>query len=172
LIEARIEIVRYSPAWALEFAQESALIHETLGHVLLALHHIGSTAIPGCDAKPIIDILAVVTTLDDLDPRTAALEALGYEALGEFGIPGRRYFRKGSTFEDRTHQIHAFADGSSEIARHLAFRDYLGENPDAVSAYVALKRRLATAHPTDVDAYTEGKSGFIRMIEARAKHPR
>ncbi len=166
--DPRIEIVAYSPAWVSEFASESARIREGLGDVLVAVHHIGSTAIPGCDAKPIIDMLAVVTSLANLDARTDALEDLGYEAMGEFGIAGRRYFRKGSVFEDRTHQIHAFADGSPEIARHLAFRDFLREHPDAVSEYVALKHRLAEAHPTDVDAYTDGKSAFIRSIEARA----
>ncbi|MFY9587265.1 MAG: GrpB family protein [Actinomycetota bacterium] len=168
MVQARIEIVGYSPSWADEFARESSQIAEVLCGVLIAVHHIGSTAIPGCDAKSIIDMLAVVTNLDDLDARTAALEGLGYEALGEFGIPGRRYFRKGSAFEDRTHQIHAFADGSTEIARHLAFRDHLRGNPEAVKEYVALKRRLAAEHPTDVEAYTDGKTAFIKAIEEAA----
>jgi GrpB-like predicted nucleotidyltransferase (UPF0157 family) len=164
----QIEILTYSPTWATEFASESARLRGVLDDVLVAMHHIGSTAIPGCDAKPIIDMLAVVTNLDDLDARTRHLEGLGYEAMGEFGIPGRRYFRKGSAFEDRTHQIHAFADDSPEIVRHLAFRDYLRDNPEVVREYVALKRRLAAEHPTDVEAYTDGKSAFIALIEERA----
>ena len=166
MAEVRIEIAGYSPAWADAFAKESAFIAEVLGDIVVAVHHVGSTAIPGCDAKPIIDMLLAVTSLDDLDARASALEGLGYEAMGEFGIPGRRYFRKGPAFEDRTHQIHAFADGSPEIARHLAFRDHLRNNPDAVREYVALKRRLAAEHPTDVEAYTDGKSAFITAIEA------
>ena len=168
MVEARIEIVGYSPSWADEFARESSRIAEALGDVLIDLHHIGSTAIPGCDAKPIIDMLAVVTNLADLDARADALKTVGYEAMGEFGIPGRRYFRKGSAFEDRTHQIHAFADGSPEIARHLAFRDYLRARPDAVREYVTLKRRLASEHPADVEAYTDGKTAFIQAIEEAA----
>jgi GrpB-like predicted nucleotidyltransferase (UPF0157 family) len=168
LVDARIEIVEYSPTWASDFATESTLIQAALGEVVLAVHHIGSTAIPNCDSKPIIDMLAVVTSLEDLDARAAAIESLGYEAMGEFGIHRRRYFRKGSAFEDRTHQIHAFVDGAPEVARHLAFRDFLRGHPDAVAEYVALKRLLATAHPTDVEAYTEGKSAFIRAIEERA----
>lgn len=158
----------YTSAWAEAFEREAVRLQDALGDVLAAVHHIGSTAIPGCDAKPIVDMLAVVTSLDDLDARADAVEVLGYEAMGEFGIPGRRYFRKGSAFEDRTHQIHAFAEGSPEIARHLAFRDHLRANPDAVKEYVDLKRRLAAAHPTDVEAYTDGKRAFIKGIEEAA----
>ena len=164
----KIEIVGYSIAWPIEFEREASSIRAAIGDVVVEIHHIGSTAIPGCDAKPIIDMLAVVTSLEDLDVATPSLEALGYEALGEFGIPGRRYFRKGSAFEERTHQIHAFAEDSPEIERHLAFRDHLRSHPEAVAQYVELKRRLASAHPDDVEAYTEGKNEFIRGIEARA----
>jgi GrpB-like predicted nucleotidyltransferase (UPF0157 family) len=133
--------------------------------VLVAIRHIGSTSIPLCDAKPIIDMVAAVTDLELLDELTPAMEALGYEALGEFGIPGRRYFRKGSAFENRTHQVHAFRSGSPEIDRHLAFRDFLRAHPALVAECVALKRRLAAAHPTDVPAYTAAKSGVIQRIE-------
>lgn len=168
MVGPRIEIVAYSPAWADEFEAEAGLIRRAIGEVLVDIHHVGSTAIPGCDAKPIIDMLAVVTDLAGLDARAGALEDLGYEAKGEFGIPGRRYFRKGSAFEDRTHQIHAFAQGHPEIARHLAFRDHLRAHPEAVKEYVALKRRLAGEHPIDVDAYTDGKTAFIRAIEEKA----
>lgn len=133
--------------------------------MLVAIRHIGSTSIPLCDAKPIIDMVAAVTDLELLDELTPAMEALGYEAMGEFGIPGRRYFRKGSAFENRTHQVHAFRSGSPEIDRHLAFRDFLRAHPALVAECVALKRRLAAAHPTDVPAYTAAKSGFIQRIE-------
>jgi GrpB-like predicted nucleotidyltransferase (UPF0157 family) len=144
--------------------------------VLVAIRHIGSTSIPLCDAKPIIDMVAAVTDLELLDELTPAMEALGYEAMGEFGIPGRRYFRKGSAFENRTHQVHAFRSGSPEIDRHLAFRDFLRAHPRGdgareagrvalVAECVALKRRLAAAHPTDVPAYTAAKSGVIQRIE-------
>jgi GrpB-like predicted nucleotidyltransferase (UPF0157 family)/quercetin dioxygenase-like cupin family protein len=163
-----IEIERYSPDWAVDFDLESGRVAAALGDVLVAIHHVGSTSVPGCDAKPIIDMLAVVADLARLDASTPQLESLGYEAMGEFGIPGRRYFRKGSAFEDRTHQIHAFEEGSSEIDRHLAFRDFLRAHPEAAAEYVALKRRLAATHPNDVAAYTEGKTDFIRAIEARS----
>lgn len=165
-VSPRIEIVAYSAAWPLEFERESNRIRSALGDVFVEIHHIGSTAIPGCDAKPIIDIVA---SLPRLDAMTPAMEALGYEAMGEFGIPGRRYFRKGSGSEMRTHHVHAFAQDSAEVNRLLAFRDYLRTHPEAAAEYVALKRRLAAVYPNDVNAYTEAKSDFIRGIEARAR---
>jgi hypothetical protein len=93
---------------------------------------------------------------------------MGYEALGEFGIVGRRYFRKDNRAGERTHQIHAFQVGSPQIARHLAFRDLLRVHPDYASDYDALKQQLAEAHSNDISSYTDGKDSFIRDIDTRA----
>jgi GrpB-like predicted nucleotidyltransferase (UPF0157 family) len=160
-----IVLVPYDPRWCSDFEQESASVKALLGDLLIALHHIGSTAIPGIIAKPVIDMLAVVTDVVSLDMRTHFLEDLGYEAMGEFGIEGRRYFRKNSKEGARTHQIHAFAGGSPEIDRHLAFRDYLREHPDAAQRYGNLKLELARHFITDIAGYTDGKTEFIREIE-------
>jgi GrpB-like predicted nucleotidyltransferase (UPF0157 family) len=136
---------------------------------LLAIHHIGSTSITGIYAKPVIDMLAVVAGLAELDRRAAAMEAIGYEVMGEFGIEGRRYFRRDDpTRRRRTHQVHAFADGSPHVTRHLAFRDFMRAHPDLAEQYGELKRRLAAAHPHNVDAYMDGKDGFIQDMQARA----
>jgi GrpB-like predicted nucleotidyltransferase (UPF0157 family) len=134
----------------------------------IELHHIGSTAIPGIVAKPVIDMLGIVPALDALDERAHRLAALGYEALGEFGIPGRRYFRKNAPDGVRTHQLHAFAPDSPEIERHLDFRNYLRAFPDEAAAYAALKQGLAESCDSDMDAYSNGKTQFIRAIERRA----
>jgi GrpB-like predicted nucleotidyltransferase (UPF0157 family) len=139
-----------------------------LSGLSLELHHIGSTAIPGIVAKPVIDMLGIVPTLEGLDARTHRLTMLGYEALGEFGIPGRRYFRKNAPDGTRTHQLHAFAAGSPEIQRHLDFRDYLRAFPAEAAAYAALKEGLAQRCGGDMGAYTEGKTEFIRAVERRA----
>jgi GrpB-like predicted nucleotidyltransferase (UPF0157 family) len=143
-------------------------VASALGELLLAIHHIGSTAIPGIDAKPIIDMLAVVNAISEVDSRNAELQALGYEAMGEYGIPGRRYFRKDDAGGNRTHQIHAFQEGSPQIERHLAFRDFLRAHGEFADQYVALKRRLAELHPTDIEAYATGKDEFIKEMNARA----
>jgi GrpB-like predicted nucleotidyltransferase (UPF0157 family) len=139
----RISLVPYDHGWSEEFARELTSTAEAMGDALTAVHHIGSTAIPGIHAKPIIDMLAVVPNLSLLDARTPRVQALGYEALGEFGIEGRRYFRKSDGAGNRTHHIHAFAIGSPQIERHLAFRDFMRAHPEHAQQYDALKRRLA-----------------------------
>jgi GrpB-like predicted nucleotidyltransferase (UPF0157 family) len=90
---------------------------------------------------------------------------MGYEAKGEFGIPGRRYFRKGAP--QRTHQIHAFKSGDANIERHIAFRDYLKEHPPVLQAYARLKKGLAETCD-NMDSYWDGKAAFIKHYEAKA----
>ncbi len=157
-------VVPHDPAWAGAFAAEAQAIGEALEGPLIALHHIGSTAIPGILAKPIIDMLAEVRDLADLDQATPALVALGYQAMGEFGIPGRRYYRKEDAAGTRTHHLHAFAQGSPHIVRHLAFRDYLRAHPARAADYDALKQRLAA----DPDHYVQRKGPFVLATEAEA----
>jgi len=164
----RVYLQPYDARWPAEFTRESAAVASALGSTLVGIHHIGSTAIPGIHAKPVIDMLAVTSDVALLDESATRLEALGYEALGEFGIAGRRYFRKDNRAGERTHQIHAFQVGSPQIARHLAFRDFLRAHPDHASDYDALKQRLAESHPTDISGYTDGKDSFIHDIDARA----
>jgi GrpB-like predicted nucleotidyltransferase (UPF0157 family) len=113
-----------------------------------------------------IDILLETSSLELLDQVTPTLEALGYEGLGEFGIPGRRYFRKGVV--KRTHQIHAFASGDPGLLRHLAFRDYLQSHPKVCREYDHLKRKVAETCQQDIDKYCEGKNDFIQKHEALA----
>jgi GrpB-like predicted nucleotidyltransferase (UPF0157 family) len=96
------------------------------------------------------------------------MNTLGYEAMGEFGIPGRRYFRKNDEEGIRTRQVHIFQSGSPQITRHLAFRDYLIAHPEDARSYSELKRRLAEEHPLNPDAYMGGKDAFIKDIDRRA----
>ena len=119
----RVSVEPYNPQWRKEYERECNLLCATLGTVILACHHIGSTAISTICAKPIIDILLVVSSLEALDACDQAMIALGYLPKGENGIAGRRYYRKGSD-EVHTHHVHAFASGHPDIERHLAFRDY------------------------------------------------
>ena len=131
-------VIPYDRTWPERAAREAASLRRALGENCLAVHHIGSTAVEGLAAKPILDFLPVVRSLAGADACRGALEALGYEYLGEFGIPGRRYLRKGG--DERTHQVHIFAaDDRENIVRHLAVRDYLRTHPAAREAYGALK---------------------------------
>lgn len=96
------------------------------------------------------------------------MELLGSEVLGEYGLPGRRYFRKDSQEGSRTHNIHAFEAGSAEVERHLAFRDYMIAHPGDAQRYSVLKRTLAEAHPQSLDGYMDGKDDFIEEMDRRA----
>ncbi len=150
-------------------ADEDKRLADALGPNLLIVHHIGSTAIPGICAKPIIDLLPEVTSLDQLDASKSALEGLGYECWGEYGIRNRRY----CTLSDKTTgrrlvQLHCFRTGDSEIERHLAFRDYLRDNPEVALAYDREKRRCRDLHPDDSHAYTDAKAAWIDSIMPRA----
>ena len=164
----KVHVAPHDPGWSAEFMVEEARIRSVLGAMATAVHHIGSTAIPGIFAKPIIDILLEVADIQKLDSRSSELGDLGYEAKGEFGIAGRRYFRKESATGVRTHQIHAFKRGSPAVERHLAFRDYIIAHPNIAQSYSLLKQRLAAAHPNDIEAYVDGKDSFIKEHEAKA----
>jgi len=165
----RVRVVAHNPAWKREFEAEAKHIANALEDIFISIHHIGSTAIPGIFAKPIIDILLIVDDIIRLDDKSSAMEQLGYEVMGEYGIPGRRYFRKNnSSGIRRTHQVHSFQSYSPEIKRHLAFRDYMLAHPIEAQAYSTLKQRLAREHPKDIAAYMDGKDPFIKEHEAKA----
>lgn len=161
-----VAVVAHDPRWPARFAREADALQAAIGESIVAVHHIGSTAVPGLAAKPIIDILLEISTLQALDRRVGAFGALGYEAMGEFGIAGRRYFRKGR--DRRTHHVHAFATGNAHIVRHLAFRDYLAAHPDIARAYGRLKHRLAVHCDDDIQRYAAGKDAFVKTHEQRA----
>jgi len=164
----RVVVGPYDARWPEEFERAAGEVRAVVGENLLAIHHIGSTSIPGIHAKPVIDMLAVVAELDALDRRGAEMRRIGYEVMGEFGIAGRRYFRRDDAAGRRTHQVHAFADGSPHVTRHIAFRDFMRAHPSLAQEYSDLKRRLAAAHPHDIEAYMDGKDAFIKEMERRA----
>jgi GrpB-like predicted nucleotidyltransferase (UPF0157 family) len=157
----------YDPAWPRLAAQEAARIADVLGEELIAIHHIGSTAIPGIKAKPILDLLGVVRSLRFLDQDPGVLDPLDYRPRGEMGIPGRRYFSK-SANGPRTHHAHFFQIGDSNIDRHLNFRDYLVAHPAVAREYERLKESLAAKFPMDSPAYSNAKTEFVQEIERTA----
>lgn len=164
----KVEVVPHNPKWRDAFEVESKYITDVLGGSCVAIHHIGSTAIPGIYAKPIIDMLVEVQDITKVDEQNSGMKSLGYEVMGEYGIPGRRYFRKDSKEGVRTHHIHIFEVGSPQIARHLAFRDYMIAHPEAAQKYSELKRDLAGKYPYSIDEYMDGKDSFIKQIDRKA----
>ncbi|PRY22707.1 GrpB-like predicted nucleotidyltransferase (UPF0157 family) [Aliiruegeria haliotis] len=163
-----VRIVPHDPRWTEAFASEACALRRALGPTASGIHHIGSTAIPGIRAKPIIDILIETPALDELASRTSGMRALGYEAMGAFGIPGRLYYRKETPDGVRTHHVHAFAQGSEHARRHLAFRDYLIAHPEIARTYSDLKVALTQGGTTNADAYIDGKDPFIQRTEREA----
>jgi GrpB-like predicted nucleotidyltransferase (UPF0157 family) len=163
----RIVVVPYDPTWPGAFRAEADRVAAVFGPELVAMHHIGSTAVPGLPAKPIIDMLPEVRDIEAVDGLNDALSWLGYLAWGEYGIAGRRYFTRGGAIR-RTHQMHCFQRGSPEIERHLAFRDYLVAHPEEAAVYGRLKAALANQFPVDIEGYMDGKDAWIKERERRA----
>jgi GrpB-like predicted nucleotidyltransferase (UPF0157 family) len=167
--QRNVVVVPHDPSWADAARVEGAAIAQALGDdLVVVVHHIGSTSIPGIHAKPILDLMPLVRSLETVDARNTAMEALGYEVMGEFGIAGRRFFRKDDGAGERTHNVHVFLEGGAGVARHLAFRDFMIAHPEHARAYSDLKREVAARHPHDIDAYMDGKDAFIKDMEARA----
>ncbi|MFK4568056.1 GrpB family protein [Enterococcus sp. UD-01] len=162
----KVEVIAHSKKWWEQFDQEKQLLQELFGQELIAVHHIGSTAIQQISAKPIIDIMLVVTNIEQITQYNEGMSELGYSAFGENGIVGRRFFAKGG--EQRSHHVHVFAKGNPEIERHLAFRDYLNSHSEQAAAYSELKLHLARQFPLDIEKYVAGKDRFIKEIDAKA----
>jgi GrpB-like predicted nucleotidyltransferase (UPF0157 family) len=158
----KVELVPHSLEWEKAAHAEAARILSMLGDNLVAVHHIGSTAISGIWAKPVLDLLPEVVSLVRLDEDKPQLLALGYEWWGEYGIANRRYCTlNDATTGRRRLQLHCFQSGDPEIERHLAFRDYLRSSPALAQEYDAEKRRCRQLHPDDSHAYSDAKSDWI-----------
>jgi GrpB-like predicted nucleotidyltransferase (UPF0157 family) len=169
-----ISVVDADPSWSAAFDDEAAALGGIFRALLVGVHHIGSTAVAGLAAKPIIDILVVLRETDTIPRFDEAMRALGYRVRGECldaevpGTPGRFYYSR-DTRGVRTHQVHACAAEHPEVTDKLAFRDYLRTHPDQAAAYGLLKRRLALDHPHDNISYMRGKDLFVKSLLADAR---
>jgi GrpB-like predicted nucleotidyltransferase (UPF0157 family) len=159
-------VVEYDPGWPRCYEEERGRIVAALGGLIAGIEQVGATAVAGLGAKPIIDIMIGVARLEDGERSVGPLEGLGYEYLGEYGIPGRLYFRRGLP---RTHQVHLVDHGSDFWKRHLLFRDFLRAHPETATEYHNLKKGLAVKFRADREGYTEAKTAFIRSVEDRAR---
>ncbi len=159
-------MVDYDHDWPAMFDTESQLLRDTLGEQVIDIHHIGSTAVPGLAAKPIIDILLEVRDVIALDDFDEAMIGIGYIPRGELGIAGRRFYIKGGL--DRSHHVHAFNAGSEGVIRHIAFRDYLIAHPEIAAEYAVLKKRCARDCENDSEKYCDMKDDFVKRHEVLA----
>ncbi len=161
-----VRLVPYQSAWAELFQQEAQRLRAALGDHVVRIEHVGSTAVPGLDAKPILDIVVAVHDMADATLFEEALAPLGYLHKSDNDTPGRLYFVKRLPDDRSTHHVNITQLGTECWVEHVAFRDYLLAYPEAKAQYLALKRELARRHPADRQAYGEGKEAFIRGILA------
>jgi GrpB-like predicted nucleotidyltransferase (UPF0157 family) len=160
--DGRVELVEYDPAWPALYETERERLAPLLG--ALEVHHIGSTAVPGLAAKPIIDMVALVGDLDA--PIAALIDSGGYQYARAFNATlTHRRFLCYPTASHRTHHLH-LVDDRTELEGRLRFRDRLRADPALADEYVALKRVLAARYREDREAYTEAKVPFIRCVES------
>jgi len=162
-----VRIVDPDPAWPALAATELARIGGAVGAMAVRLEHVGSTAVPGLAAKPIVDLLLSVDALRPLERYRAPLERLGYLFVPAPESPDRHFFAKPPERPRRFH-LHVCSAGGREELRHLAVRDYLRGHAAEASRYAALKRELVAAHPEDRLAYIAGKEAHMASLEARA----
>lgn len=162
-----VRLAPYTAEWERLFEEEKERLQAAIGQYVLSIQHVGSTAIPGMVAKPIIDIGIAVTDLDQARVCIQPVEQLGYEYRGEHGIPRRHYFAKG---DPRTHHIHMNEIRGRDWQNQVLFRDYLIQHPESAEEYAALKVALATQYAADREAYLAGKAPFIErtLEEARS----
>jgi GrpB-like predicted nucleotidyltransferase (UPF0157 family) len=159
-------IVNYDPRWPDLFQELRAPVVTVLSDLVVSVEHVGSTAVPGLAAKPIIDMDAVVPSVADIPEAIRRLAILGYVHRGDLGITGREAFT--SPAEKPRHHLYVCALASEELRRHRSFRDYLLTHPDDARAYGALKKTAALRFAEDRGAYNEAKTRFVEAVLQRA----
>lgn len=156
-----VVIVDYNSLWPKQFEILRSRLASALADHALTIEHVGSTAVPGLAAKPIIDIDVLLRSPDALPSAIAALASIGYQHRGDLGIPGREAFR--TTAGDLHHHLYV-CPNDTEYQRHIAFRDHLRAHPTEADAYAALKRELAAKFGEDREAYNNAKREFVESI--------
>ncbi|MBR1747368.1 MAG: GrpB family protein [Clostridia bacterium] len=155
-----VVVLPYDEKWAQEFELIRKELSSALSSIPTMIEHVGSTAVKGLCAKPIIDIDVVVAETD-LSIAIRLLQSAGYIYEGDLGIKGREAFSYEGKDHLMTHHLYVCPTNSAELKRHLAFRDYLRTHPAQVEEYEEIKSRAASLYPDDVDKYIEYKSPFI-----------
>ena len=152
----------YDPQWPQLFEALRSRLSSVLNELAISIQHVGSTAVPGLAAKPIIDIDVLLRSSTDLPVVIRKLAELGYEHKGDLGVAGREAFRAKSAAVE--HHLYVCWPGSREFDRHVTFRNYLRSHPAEANAYALLKRELASKFGDDREEYTQAKSEFVERI--------
>ena len=163
-------LVPYDPSWPSLFGEERARVEEAIGHWAEGIEHVGSTAVCGLSAKPVIDLMVGLKSINDADSCIDPLKNLGYSYWAEGAKPHHRLFVRfvDLAMSARTHNLHLVEVGGQYWEELLLFRDYLCKHPETAEEYAQLKHRLATEHRDDREAYTEAKADFVSEVVRRA----
>ena len=161
----KIRLTEYREEWSEMFQKEAKFLKTIFGDEIIKCDHFGSTAVYGMKAKPVIDMMCIVKSIEKVDSYNNQMEYLGYDIVGEWGITGRRLFRKGG--EKRSHHIHFYQYDNPEIKRHLIFRDYLKSHPSEVAKYSRFKEELTQYYDT-TSHYSPAKKKFVSEMEQKA----
>jgi|SRR5690625_2699008 len=164
LPKGEVFLVPWTGDWSKEFLLEKERIQNKIGNYAINIHHIGSTAVRGLSAKPILDIAVEIKKYNDGKLCSNPLKDIGYSYGGVNILPGRHYFYKG---EPRTHQIHMYQAGNKYLLEQLNFRDYLRSNDNARKEYQELKVQLSKANKHNKHKYAEAKTDFVNSILAK-----
>lgn len=156
------------PSWPTYFSDERERLRPFLGPIADELQHYGSTAVAGLSAKPIIDMMAPVASLDEADALGDGLAEAGYRKI-DAGFFKRRFFRRKVDGADLAYHLHLAVCPAWPVKNELLLRDWLIEHPDAARIYEDLKKKLAAEHGDDMPRYTDGKTLFLRETVNEAR---
>ncbi|MDQ0350376.1 GrpB-like predicted nucleotidyltransferase (UPF0157 family) [Alkalibacillus filiformis] len=161
----KVRLADYNENWPKMFEAEAEYLETIFRDEVIRFEHFGSTSVKGMKAKPVIDMMCIVKNIEKIDSFNRHMDSLGYDVAGEWGIVGRRLFRKGG--ENRTHHIHFYQFDHPEIERHLVFRDYLRVHPQEANRYSRFKEDLAKCYDT-TNGYSLAKKKFVSEMEQKA----
>jgi GrpB-like predicted nucleotidyltransferase (UPF0157 family) len=165
MLDESVHLEPYDPAWEQAFQSEQKHLSNGLGLAIRTIEHIGSTAVPGLLAKPIVDIMIGVTQFPPPTPWSETIVALGYEAFGEAGVPERLYFRKRNRVP---YNVHVVEHHGVHWVNNLALRDYLRGSPEAATHYASVKRAAIAAGATTLLTYSAAKGTVVEELLRRA----
>ncbi len=163
-MKKQVIVQPYNKAWKQDFEAIRDELNPFLDGLALRIEHVGSTSVEGLSAKPAIDIDVVIKDRTVLPDVVSTLQKAGYSHEGDLGIPGREAFKYEGKEHLRKHHLYVCAQDAEELKRHIAFRDYLRSNPEAIAEYSRIKEEGARAYPWDIDKYIEHKSPFIEDV--------
>lgn len=161
----KVRLTDFSEDWSRMFQTEAQFLKTIFGDEIIRFEHFGSTSVQGMKAKPVIDMMCIVKDIEKVDLFNHKMSSFGYDVAGEWGITGRRLFRKGG--ENRTHHIHFYQIDNPQIERHLIFRDYLRSHPEEVIKYSRFKEKLVQRFD-NTNEYSPAKKTFVKEMEQQA----